>query len=148
MYGEILCNREVQLNHWSFYLYHFIATNFRIWYNVSLHALAGGCTTCNCHLLASRVSVLSHTPCKCHELVTCMIILTDWSYKLGKFASQQWSCLSDNWGKNPSLQLTRLWLSSMVTIEHLLDFYMPRNLHLHSIRLCFYAVYNTTGKWG
>ena len=97
MYGEIPCNREVASS-WPFALIeastcisHFIATNFRVWCNASLHAFARGCIACNCHLLASNIECTKPRTI-CHELVTWLY----WSCSLGKFPSQQWSCLSDN----------------------------------------------------
>ena len=77
MYGEILCNREVQLTIEASTCVTLLPLilGFGVmllcmhWQVAALHATA----TC----WHPELSVLSHTPCKCHELVTCVIILTD-----------------------------------------------------------------------
>ena len=125
--GEQPCNQEVAVQltfclNRSFYLRISLVTNFREWCNASLPAFARSCTARNPACCYPELSILRHTPC--HKLVTWLCRHHLAHLRQVCLATVEWQLVA----------ATRLQLSSYGTS---LDFYVPGNLHLHRVRLCF-----------
>ena len=123
IYGEILCNREVAVQltfyiDWSFYLYHFIATNFRIcmhWRMAALHATA----TC-------WHPELSHAPNATNWSLAWLYLQIDHAHLVSLLHNSDQAWVTTG-GINPSLQLTRLRIDlRMPNLTFFLGEHAPR----------------------